>query len=88
MSYQTRAGQIVLDTLRRHFASLPVPTATDVLSHKDLVQKLVQFTKANPADAKLACSMGLKAIAKALTRSEESTEKQAKSLRLKIAKLR
>lgn len=62
MSYQTRAGQIVLDTLRRHFASLPVPTATDVLSHKDLVQKLVQFTKANPADAKLACSMGLKAI--------------------------
>ena len=32
--------------------------------------------------------MGLKAIAKALTRSEESTEKQAKSLRLKIAKLR
>jgi len=32
--------------------------------------------------------MGLKAIAKALTRSEESTEKQAKALRLKIAKLR
>ncbi|WP_114227458.1 MULTISPECIES: hypothetical protein [Sphingomonas] len=32
--------------------------------------------------------LGLKAIAKALTRSEESTEKQAKALRLKIAKLR
>jgi len=32
--------------------------------------------------------MGLKAIAKALTRSEESTEKQAKALKLKIAKLR
>jgi hypothetical protein len=32
--------------------------------------------------------MGLKAIAKALTRSEESTERQAKALKLKIAKLR
>jgi len=32
--------------------------------------------------------MGLKAIAKALTRSEDSVEKQAKSLKLKIAKLR
>lgn len=32
--------------------------------------------------------LGLKAIAKALTRSEESTEKQAKALKLKIAKLR
>ncbi len=32
--------------------------------------------------------MGFKAIAKALTRSEESTEKQAKALKLKIAKLR
>jgi hypothetical protein len=35
-----------------------------------------------------AKGMGLKAIAKALTRSEESTEKQAKALKLKIAKLR
>ncbi len=32
--------------------------------------------------------MGLKAIAKALTRSEESVDKQAKSIKLKIAKLR
>ena len=32
--------------------------------------------------------MGLKAIAKALTRSEESTQAQAKVLKLKIAKLR
>jgi hypothetical protein len=32
--------------------------------------------------------LGLKAIAKALTRSEESTEKQAKVLKIKIAKLR
>ena len=32
--------------------------------------------------------MGLKAIAKALTRSEESTDKQAKAIKLKIAKLR
>lgn len=32
--------------------------------------------------------MGLKAIAKALTRSEDSVEKQAKALKLKIAKLR
>ena len=35
-----------------------------------------------------AKGMGLKAIAKALTRSEESTETQAKVLKLKIAKLR
>ena len=35
-----------------------------------------------------AKGMGLKAIAKALTRSEESTEKQAKVLKIKIAKLR
>jgi hypothetical protein len=32
--------------------------------------------------------MGLKAIAKALTRSEESTQAQAKVLKLKIAKMR
>ena len=32
--------------------------------------------------------IGLKAIAKALTRSEESTAAQAKVLKLKIAKLR
>lgn len=32
--------------------------------------------------------MGLKSIAKALTRSEDSTEKQAKALKIKIAKLR
>jgi len=32
--------------------------------------------------------MGLKAIAKALTRSEESTQAQAKVLKVKIAKLR
>ncbi len=32
--------------------------------------------------------IGLKAIAKALTRSEESTETQAKAIGLKIAKLR
>ena len=32
--------------------------------------------------------MALKAIAKALTRSEESTQAQAKVLKLKIAKLR
>jgi hypothetical protein len=35
-----------------------------------------------------AKGMGLKAIAKALTRSEESTQAQAKQLKLKIAKLR
>ena len=35
-----------------------------------------------------AKGMGLKAIAKALTRSEESTQAQAKTLKLKIAKLR
>lgn len=35
-----------------------------------------------------AKGMGLKAIAKALTRSEESTQAQAKELKLKIAKLR
>ena len=35
-----------------------------------------------------AKGMGLKAIAKALTRSEESTQAQAKVLKLKIAKLR
>lgn len=35
-----------------------------------------------------AKGMGLKAIAKALTRSEESTEKQAKVLKVRIAKLR
>lgn len=32
--------------------------------------------------------MGLKAIAKALTRSEESTKKRAKDDKLKISKLR
>ncbi|MEQ7873576.1 hypothetical protein ABDK56_06175 [Sphingomonas sp. ASV193] len=32
--------------------------------------------------------MGLKAIAKALTRSEESTQAKAKDLKLNIAKLR
>ena len=32
--------------------------------------------------------IGLKAIAKALTRSEESVQSQAKALKLKIAKLR
>ena len=32
--------------------------------------------------------MGLKAIAKALTRSEESTKKQAKQEKLKIKKMR
>lgn len=32
--------------------------------------------------------IGLKAIAKALTRSEESTQAQAKVLKVKIAKLR
>ena len=32
--------------------------------------------------------IGLKAIAKALTRSEESTQAQAKQLKIKIAKLR
>ena len=32
--------------------------------------------------------IGLKAIAKALTRSEESVQAQAKTLKLKIAKLR
>ena len=32
--------------------------------------------------------MGLKAIAKALIRSEESVQAQAKALKLKIAKLR
>lgn len=32
--------------------------------------------------------LGLKAIAKALTRSEESTQAQAKVLKVKIAKLR
>ena len=32
--------------------------------------------------------IGLKAIAKALTRSEESTQAQAKALKIKIAKLR
>jgi hypothetical protein len=35
-----------------------------------------------------AKGMGLKAIAKALTRSEESTQSQAKVLKLKIAKMR
>jgi len=35
-----------------------------------------------------AKGLGLKAIAKALTRSEESTQAQAKALKLKIAKLR
>lgn len=35
-----------------------------------------------------AKGMGVKAIAKALTRSEESTQAQAKVLKLKIAKLR
>ena len=35
-----------------------------------------------------AKGMGLKSIAKALTRSEESTQSQAKSIGLKIAKLR
>ena len=35
-----------------------------------------------------AKGMGLKAIAKALTRSEESTQAQAKVLKLKIAKMR
>jgi hypothetical protein len=35
-----------------------------------------------------AKGMGLKAIAKALTRSEESTQAQAKVLKVKIAKLR
>ena len=35
-----------------------------------------------------AKGMGLKAIAKALTRSEESTQAKAKELSLKIAKLR
>jgi hypothetical protein len=32
--------------------------------------------------------IGLKALAKALTRSEESTQAQAKQLKIKIAKLR
>ena len=32
--------------------------------------------------------IGLKAIAKALTRSEESVQSQAKQLKIKIAKLR
>ena len=32
--------------------------------------------------------IGLRAIAKALTRSEESTQAQAKQLKIKIAKLR
>ena len=35
-----------------------------------------------------AKGLGLKAIAKALTRSEDSTQAQAKALKLKIAKLR
>lgn len=35
-----------------------------------------------------AKGMGLKAIAKSLTRSEESTKKRAKQDKLKIAKLR
>ncbi|GAA4009734.1 hypothetical protein GCM10022280_03400 [Sphingomonas swuensis] len=35
-----------------------------------------------------AKGMGLKAIAKALTRSEESTQAQAKQLKIGIAKLR
>lgn len=35
-----------------------------------------------------AKGMGLKAIAKALTRSEESTQAQAKVLKIKIAKMR
>lgn len=35
-----------------------------------------------------AKGMGLKALAKALTRSEESTQAQAKVLKVKIAKLR
>ena len=35
-----------------------------------------------------AKGMGLKAIAKALTRSEESTQAKAKAIGLKIAKLR
>ena len=35
-----------------------------------------------------AKGLGLKAIAKALTRSEESTQAKAKALKLKIAKLR
>jgi hypothetical protein len=35
-----------------------------------------------------AKGMGLRAIAKALTRSEESTQAQAKVLKLKIAKMR
>ncbi len=35
-----------------------------------------------------AKGIGLKALAKALTRSEESTQAQAKVLKLKIAKLR
>ncbi|HVH49505.1 MAG TPA: hypothetical protein VM760_06460 [Sphingomicrobium sp.] len=35
-----------------------------------------------------AKGIGLKAIAKALTRSEESTQAQAKQMKIKIAKLR
>ena len=35
-----------------------------------------------------AKGMPLRQIAKALTRSEESTDKQAKAIKLKIAKLR
>jgi hypothetical protein len=35
-----------------------------------------------------AKGMGLKAIAKALTRSEESTQAQAKVLKIRIAKMR
>jgi hypothetical protein len=35
-----------------------------------------------------AKGMGLKAIAKALTRSEESTQAQAKVLKVRVAKLR
>lgn len=35
-----------------------------------------------------AKGIGLKAIAKALTRSEESTQAQAKVLKIKIAKMR
>lgn len=35
-----------------------------------------------------AKGMGLKAIAKALTRSEESVQAQAKTLKIRIAKLR
>ena len=46
------------------------------------------FDENQKLHALAAKGMGLKAIAKALTRSEESVQAQAKQLKLKIAKLR